>query len=702
MIHHHSSGKRGLWKRIFSMCIALVLICGVTVPASSVSASEATDGTVQVQEEQTLKNDSTQPSDVPKAGGEEETEEQTPGTGGTEEGTDSSVPEATYNFLVEGEVYAAQTVKDGETLSEPAAPEAEGKTFDGWYTAETGGEKFTAFGVQTVTETKTVDLYAGWQEAQEQEEEPGTDEGTTSPTETTEETVPGEENGETTQPADTTGEQEQNGNDEEIPPSNVNGLTGATENANGGTSTLSISGPKIVKVGQTITLTGTESSSYHYWSTNNDSIRIKGNGRTATVTGQFSGSATITHRYTSTMLGWYDWPEEEEYTITVTENSQPGTYKLYMYTLIPGKTMDTGENPDSVWNGMGVGNISNVSSPEKYDAKYILYSGDEEIRSRDNINFSEEKYPPITVDDKTYQYAKTDAERDQEGYYTIQWVRVIVDSGANAGNNGYNDTVPSTEKTYHLDGVIVLNETDMVTVNFYLKDVESNDFEIVNMEKYSQRVPKGTSGSNLLIPDKAEPSIYSPTKVKEGVQYEFDGWYYDETCTQKVDWNSEKVDTNKNYYARYIPVTNNIRVTKNVTGSLGDVQKEFSFKYEYMDAFGESQKGTFTLKDDQTSVPIEIPVGRELFLTEVNASGYTTSAFYNNQTVTATENEINEDKVMVIAIVDNQNEIVVTNHKDAIPDTGIHLTTWPYVMTFAFAGIGAVTFGLYKYRRRDS
>ena len=122
MIHHHSSGKRGLWKRIFSMCIALVLICGVTVPAS-VSASGSADGA----------------DGVP-------------------------APETTYNFYLDGKEYASQTVKDGETLSEPETPTAEGKTFDAWYTEMEGGEKFTDFSVQTVTETKAVFLYGRWQE----------------------------------------------------------------------------------------------------------------------------------------------------------------------------------------------------------------------------------------------------------------------------------------------------------------------------------------------------------------------------------------------------------------------------------------------------------------------------------------------------------------------------------------------------------
>ena len=121
MIHHHSSGKRRLWKRIFSMCIALILICGMTVPASSVSAS----------------------NDADDAAG--------------------SAPVAVYEFFVAGSQYDSQTIEDGGTLTEPEAPTMEGKVFDGWYTSEEGGEKFTDFGPKTVTENVTVGLYAGWQ-----------------------------------------------------------------------------------------------------------------------------------------------------------------------------------------------------------------------------------------------------------------------------------------------------------------------------------------------------------------------------------------------------------------------------------------------------------------------------------------------------------------------------------------------------------
>ena len=42
------------------------------------------------------------------------------------------------------------------------------------------------------------------------------------------------------------------------------------------------------------------------------------------------------------------------------------------------------------------------------------------------------------------------------------------------------------------------------------------------------------------------------------------------------------------------------------------------------------------------------------------------------------------------------------NYKDATPDTGVHLTAWPYVMMLAFVGAGVVTYGVYKSRKRGA
>lgn len=78
---------------------------------------------------------------------------------------DPETPVATYVFHV-GDTTTSQSVKDGETLVEPEAPDAaDGKVFIGWYTAAEGGTQFTSFGEQTVTETITVDLYARFDDA---------------------------------------------------------------------------------------------------------------------------------------------------------------------------------------------------------------------------------------------------------------------------------------------------------------------------------------------------------------------------------------------------------------------------------------------------------------------------------------------------------------------------------------------------------
>ena len=69
---------------------------------------------------------------------------------------------ATYNFYNGADLVDSQKIKDGESLKEPEAPATdEGQTFDGWYTAAEGGEKFNSFGTAlTVTETTTISLHA--------------------------------------------------------------------------------------------------------------------------------------------------------------------------------------------------------------------------------------------------------------------------------------------------------------------------------------------------------------------------------------------------------------------------------------------------------------------------------------------------------------------------------------------------------------
>ena len=48
------------------------------------------------------------------------------------------------------------------------------------------------------------------------------------------------------------------------------------------------------------------------------------------------------------------------------------SYNLYTYTLIPGKSTDSTDNPDQTWNGMGVYSISGVTAPSQQTVGTII------------------------------------------------------------------------------------------------------------------------------------------------------------------------------------------------------------------------------------------------------------------------------------------------------------------------------------------
>ena len=117
-------------------------------------------------------------------------------------------------------------------------------------------------------------------------------------------------------------------------------------------------------------------------------------------------------------------------------------------------------------------------------------------------------------------------------------------------------------------------------------------------------------------------------------------------------------------------------IKKEVAGPMGDVQKDFSFSYNYVNASGQVEEGTFSLKDFDTSgdsfTLSEIPAGSELTVTETGAIGYTTTASYGAQDVAdvAGEKE-NGRKIIKVVTGESDQELIIKNFKDLVPDTGI-------------------------------
>lgn len=455
-----------------------------------------------------------------------------------------------------------------------------------------------------------------------------------------------------------------------------------------GISSRAISGPQEVRVGETISLTGSRGY-FHQWSASGEGrVTFSAtDNQTVQITGVATGTVTIKHTYGD---------KTEFYTIQVTAND--GKYDLYMYTLIPGRQEGSDPDLDKVWNGMGVGSVRNLNPPSSYQIGTIVddgYGGQGAV-----IEYNSEQFPSITVDGKLYNYAQTADQKYQEGYYTVNWMRVIVSDGANAGGNDKNPVINSGTTTFHLDGVVTLNEKDRYTVNFALKDAGAADFTLVDPETYSKRVDAGFEAKNLQRPDVREPDTYPQTKLVGGVTYRLDCWYKDEACTQKVDWDIETIDQNTTYYGKYVPAGKSITVEKDVTGGLGDRDKAFAFTYSYTDAGGDIQLGSFQLKDEAVHTLENIPIGVELTLQETNAGGYTTTAEYGTQTVNAPEGKIEEVKTIKVTIDGNTDLILVTNHKDAEPDMGIYLGSPPFLLLFAAVTAVAVVLVICKCRRR--
>ena len=426
-----------------------------------------------------------------------------------------------------------------------------------------------------------------------------------------------------------------------------------------------------------------------------------------------------------------------------------GSYKLFYYVLIPGADRDSKDsNADLRWYGVGVGKISgnSIGNPndqaagtrvtgativDPVSSKYSHYNS--------QVGKNENAYPTIKypLDDtgKTYTYVEPDKlEEAGAGHYTIEWFRTVVSNGANAGTNGFNETIADRSKfntydatgsyTYHKDGVLILNDKNTYTVRFKLKDAREQQFEFVNPEQYTQRFSDGTSGSKILVPTVKEPNTYPATKEIGGVKYRFVGWYDNEELTgNPVDFDSLVINKNMIFWAKYEPESSSITISKTVTGMLGDTNKAFTFQLK--DAKGNAvaidstddtaisttgnatwtgTDGKFTLKHGDTITFNKLPVGT-YYVYELDEEGalkhyQTTWTGADTEQTTPIEGGA-ERKATVTIGADGAKTLAFTNHCKLIPDTGVLLDTLPYIVILAVVVGGGILLMLRKRRKED-
>lgn len=300
----------------------------------------------------------------------------------------------------------------------------------------------------------------------------------------------------------------------------------------GGSYTIKIDEPK--------TLQGGSGGLFqdHSWEGYDSSIiRVQENGSSATVTGLAEGSTTITHTWTALFGGG-----TETFTITVKG------VNVYFYTLIPNIEFNPDAAADTQWNGMGIGSISGIDSPSNYDIEETV-CGSDELK---DLDITAPTYPKITVGGKKYTYAPSGSpEAMQADHYTIEWTRLKVASGANAGANGVNTpTVPEGTPTYHLDGRVTLIDEDKIQVGFQVKQPNATDFDDP-IAKYYLLYDKNVAYNEIVVPGNED---VPPYKDVNGVQYYFDGWYTDKACTQEANFKfGGTLSENTTFYGRYVP-----------------------------------------------------------------------------------------------------------------------------------------------------
>lgn len=500
-------------------------------------------------------------------------------------------------------------------------------------------------------------------------------------------------------------------------------------------------------------------------SKNKEVNQIKGTGdayKTVRIKVTQEGKVTVAHRYGDPKS---TDPEGngDELEITVVKSDNPTSpYNLYVYTQVLGYLGSYYGNKveNKAWNGMAVGTISNVVAPSTYKERTSIYDTtdiDTKLGTEIIVNSGQFPVIPIKQDGKykDYYYESLPKEIQKEiekdptkannvGTYTIEWYEVVAVGGANTGKNGedgdwtgeenckptytkgiYKSPITSVsdkKMTYHLDGLIVLHDTTHINVKFMVQDVGKDTFALVRDYGGAYTVPEGSTSislSNIDRPDvlragQTEADCPATKETADGTVYKFEGWYTDKNFTSesKFNFTEDTISADTTFYAKYVPASANLTVTKTVTGKLGDTNKAFTFtitkdgkpvnnitedNIEVSDGaqWLNDGNGKFTLKDGATITFKNLPSG-EYKVVEDDYKGekYETSYVVGSGTP---EN----GREVSVTIGTDAKQIDFTNHRTLEPDLGVLLDTLPYLVILAVAAGGGILLMLRKHRKED-
>lgn len=558
-----------------------------------------------------------------------------------------------------------------------------------------------------------------------------------------------------------------------------------------------------VKVNKSIQISE-KSGQNHNWSSNDNSVAtVSYDNKKATVTGVSKGKVTITHKYKYKKYIWSD-PEErsESFTVIVEDwYDKAGLYIMYdpeakpdsndttMWTgvvTVGGEHAKLGDLNGATWTGNRNIFFRNIGGADSDIAKqYIKYWPDGAAYNGPRVL---EPGNLFRQTDVTYNGKSATLENMIFEMYKGKLVTMYTDNGySEAQANDIVKQLKASDITFtitphkiskdnwesdptnprkHIDCTVTVTCDKTFTAKFNVKKPGESGYTTV----YSKLYLWNDKGSNNVNKYADSTTVPSEITMDDGSKWNFVGWYpenddgtgpnKDNGVIPETEWpyavkmwqlNNYNKDRVVNFYAHYEKATSNVTITKQVTGLLGDTNKEFAFSVSI------TQNGTactgvtakkgdqpvsdltnFTLKHNETVTLENVPIGATIKVTEVTpGEHYNVSATGHSDeqngrdnvaftyvaaanTATAGNADEAEADLMLLSMdedtavdadgdavaydsgieVDN-NQIIVTNHCGLLPDTGVLLDTLPYIVILAVVAGGVALLMLRKRRKED-
>lgn len=552
-----------------------------------------------------------------------------------------------------------------------------------------------------------------------------------------------------------------------------------------------------VKVNKTISING-KSGRNHYWSSSESGVAtVSYKDNKATITGVSKGTVTIIHKYEYKKYSWSD-PEERSQSFTVTVEDwydKAGLYIMYdpeakpdsndttMWTgvvTVGGEHAKLGDLNGATWTENRNIFFRNIGGADSDTAKqYIKYWPDGAAYNGPRVL---EPGNLFRQTDVTYNGKSATLENMIFEMYKGKLVTMYTDNGySEAQANDIVKQLKASDITFtitphkiskdnwesdptnprkHIDCTVTVTCDKTFTAKFNVKKPGDSGYTTVNSKLYLWK----DNEANTVIQYVNDDTVPHEINEKDGSKWVFDGWYpeneagtgpnetavisnwpYTVKQNELTNYGGDRV---VNFYAHYKKATSNVTITKQVTGLLGDTNKEFAFSVSI------TQNGTactgvtakkgdqmvsltdFTLKHNETVTLENVPIGATITVNEstpgehytVYSTGYNDGQNGSGEVTfkyvavanTAAASDTDEADLMLlsmdegtavdtdaVALADatdkmvTNNAIMVTNHCTLKPDTGVLLDTLPYIVILAVVAGGVALLMLRKRRKED-